>query len=262
MQQEKAIPPAIEIAGFFEVIRLSQCAKVGRERSTMPKFFSNFRTAAMVAILVLSSLPSLGQNPQLHTKNGNRFPTVIFTFAFWNANPSYYSIAIDSAGASTYLSAPDSLDRTGVPYSLEFQASDHTRRMIFNVARESDFFRGQVEITLDSAQKNPIRTLGFHDVTYNNQITFTESVDPEIQELTSVFEEISSTLEFGRRLASLHQHDKGGLEGELAAMQKDADRHWLRELQAVSSVLRSISTDPGVTGQARAQADRLLRLAH
>ena len=216
----------------------------------------------MVAILVLSSLPSLAQNPQLHTKNGGRFPTVIFTFAFWNANPSYYTIAIDAAGASTYLSAPESLDSTGVPYSLEFQASDHTRRMIFNVARESDFFRGEYEITVDSAQKSPIRTLGFHDLTLNSRITYTESVDPDIQELTSVFEEISSTLEFGRRLADLHQHDKPALQGELLAMQKDADRHWLRELQAVSPVLRSIATDPGVADQARAQADRLLRLAH
>jgi hypothetical protein len=87
-------------------------------------------------------------------------------------------------------------------------------------------------------------------------------VDPDIQELTSVFEEISSTLEFGRRLAYLHQHDKQGLEGELVAMQKDADRHWLRELQAVSPVLRSIATDPGVADQARAQADKLVRSVH
>lgn len=228
----------------------------------MAKYLSNFRVPAMISVLVLSSLPLLGQNPQLSTKNGNRFPTVIFTFAFWNANPSYYTIAIDAAGAATYLSAPASLDSTGVPYSLEFQASDHTRRMIFNVAKGSDFFRGQFEITLDSAQKSPIRTLGFHDVTFNNRITYTESVDPDIQELTSVFEEISSSLEFGRRLAYLHQHDKEALEGELAVMQKDADRHWLRELQAVGPILKSIASDAGVADPARAQADRILRSAH
>jgi len=215
----------------------------------------------MVAMFLLLSLPLLGQNPQLHTKNGGRFPTVIFTFAFWNTNPSYYTIAIDSSGTSTYQSAPDSLDSTGVPYSLEFQVSDHSRRMIFNVARESDFFRGEFDITLDSAQKSPIRTLGFHDVTLNSRITYTESVDPDIQELTSVFEEISATLEFGRRLAYLHQHDKSALEGELAAMQKDADRHWLRELQAVSAVLKGIASDPGVPDPSRAKADRLLHLS-
>jgi hypothetical protein len=229
------------------------------EQSTMLKFLSSFRVPAMVAMIVLASLPSLGQNPQLSTKNGNRFPTVIFTFAFWNANPSYYTLAIDAAGAATYLSAPESIDSTGVPYSLEFQASDHTRRMIFNVTRESDFFRGQYEITLDSAEKSPIRTLAFHDVTSNNRISYTESVDPDIQELTSVFEEISSTLEFGRRIAYFHQHDKAELEGELGAMEKDADRRWLRELQAVSGVLKSIATDPGVADQARAHADRILR---
>src|SRR5207248_4615377 len=76
-----------------------------------------------IALLALCST-LFAQNPQLHTKIGSSFPTVIFTSVLWSADPSYYSIAIDSTGTTTYQSAPDSIEKTGVPYMIQFQVSD------------------------------------------------------------------------------------------------------------------------------------------
>jgi hypothetical protein len=204
----------------------------------------------------------MGQNPQLRTRNGSRFATVVFSSVLWNANPASYSIAVDATGAATYQSAQDSVDRTGVPYSIEFQTSDATRRITFNIARELNLFSGDFPVSMGSPQTTPVRTLVYHDITLNNHITYSDSTDSQIQELTSVFEEISATFEFARRLGYLHQHDKERLEPELTRMQASAERHRLRELQAVTPALKSIALDNSLSENVRKQAEAILVLAH
>jgi hypothetical protein len=227
-----------------------------------PKKLLSLRSILAGISVLVCCCALVAQNPQLQTKSGRRFPTVVFTSVLWSMNPSYYSIAVDSSGAATYQSAPNSVDSTGVPYTVVFQVSDATRRTTFIVARNLDFFRGEFPVTVGSPQQGPIRTLGFHDATISNQITYSDSTDSEIQELTSVFEEISTTLEFGRRLAYFHDHHESALEAELASMQKEGERHHLRELQAVASVLRSIASDKKVEQAARSRAEALLNPAH
>src|SRR5438067_9345288 len=164
-----------------------------------PRYMRRVTAIGIALVALCSGLPA--QNPQLHTKTGSRFPTVIFTSVLWSADPSYYSIAIDSAGTTTYQSAPDSIEKTGVPYMIQFQVSDRTRRTAFNVTRQLDFFREVTGDPVGSPQNGSIRTLEYHDLQLHNQITFSSSSDSAIEELVSVFEEISQTLEFGRRLA-------------------------------------------------------------
>lgn len=219
--------------------------------------------SAALAILFLFACSSalLAQNPQLQTKNGRRFPTIVFSYVAWSENPPYYSVAVDATGAATYQSAPDSVDRSGVPYTLLFQANEATRRTIFNIGRDLNFFDGSFPLSLDPPQKSPVRSLGYHDITFSRQITYTESSAPEIQELTSIFEEISNTLEFGRKLAYLRQHDRSKLDDELDAMEKDADHHLLRELQVVTPVLRGIASDDKVSASARKKSEEIIGFA-
>src|SRR5579864_3346462 len=87
---------------------------------------------ASAGVLLCSSL-LFSQNPQVQLNNPPRFPTIVFSSVLWTADPPYYSIAIDSSGVATYLSAPSSLEKTGVPYTIEFQATDRTRRVTFNL---------------------------------------------------------------------------------------------------------------------------------
>jgi len=215
----------------------------------------------LVALIACSS-NAMGQNPQLRTRNGSRFATVVFSSVLWNANPASYSIAVDATGAATYQSAQDSVDRTGVPYSIEFQTSDATRRITFNIARELNLFSGDFPVSMGSPQTTPVRTLVYHDIALNNHITYSDSTDSQIQELTSVFEEISATFEFARRLGYLHQHDKERLQPELTRMQASAERHMLRELQAVTPALKSIALDTSLSESVRKQAEAILVLAH
>src|SRR5437764_11944317 len=76
------------------------------------------RIAVVMAAVLLCSVGLAAQSPQLRTRNGGRFPTVVFNSVLWSANPSSYSLAVDSTGAATYQSTQDSVDRTGVPYTV------------------------------------------------------------------------------------------------------------------------------------------------
>ena len=214
-----------------------------------------------LAGLIACSSSALGQNPQLQTRNGGRFPTVVFSSVLWNADPASYSIAVDATGAATYQSTQDSVERSGVPYTIEFQTTDATRRITFNIARELNLFNGDFALSLGSPETTPVRTLAYHDITFNNHITYSDSTDSQIQELTSVFIEISATFEFARRLGYLHQHDKERLEPELTRMQASAERHMLRELQAVTPALKSIALDTSLSESVRKQAEAILVLA-
>src|SRR5439155_24269436 len=70
-----------------------------------------------------------------------------------------YTTLFRSTGTATYQSAPESLGRTGVPYSIEFHVSDRTRRTIFNLAHELDFFRGEIQVQQVSTANDKARTL-------------------------------------------------------------------------------------------------------
>lgn len=220
-----------------------------------------FPTQLLLAfILELTGCSLLqSQNPQLQTKNGQRFPTVIYSSVLWSADPSYYSIAVDSTGAATYQSAPSSLDRTGVPYTTEFQTSDHTRRAIFNLAQGLDFFAEEIQHTTGSPQNTAVRTLAYHDLQYKNEFTYSTSSNPEVQELTSICEEISATLESGRRLSYFHQYDKNALASELQRIETGTERHRFRELQALAAILNSIVLDRKLDKTVRDRAEALLK---
>src|SRR5947207_3640317 len=238
---------------------------IQRKAESLPSFHSGGRWVriagycsrfSMIVVLAVCG-ELLAQNPQLNTRTGSRFPTVVFTSVLWSAEPAYYSIAVDATGTATYQSAPESVGRTGVPYTINFYVSDRTRRTIFNVARELDFFRGEIEVQPVSAATDEALTLMYHDLGFNTQLTYSSSPNSDIEELTSIFEEVSETLEYGRRLAYLQQHDRKKIASELRALQADADRHVLRELQIIAPVLRGLSADSGLDADSRRMAQSL-----
>lgn len=217
------------------------------------------RLGRALAVLTFTlSACAFGQNTQLRTRTGSRFPTVIFTSAFWRADPSYYSIAIDATGAATYQSSSDSESGTGVPYTVEFRVGDRTRRMTFNIAQGLGFFAEPARAPVGSPDNEPVRTLAYGYLQVHNQITFSTSQNDDVDELTSLFEDISETMEFGRRLVDLYLHDKGSLDGELDLMQKSVAARRLREIDAISPVLRRIAGDGRLGTETRHKAEMLL----
>jgi hypothetical protein len=201
------------------------------------------------------------QNPQLQLKTSGQFPTVIFNAVRWNADPAYYSIAIDATGTATYLSAPEGLDQTGTPYTTEFQVSDRTRRIVLNLAQKLNYFAGSYGELQSSPETHNVYTLAYRYGSVNNQYTYSTSSDADIEELTSVFEELSQTFEFGRKLSDDELHNRRAVGPQLDAMKAKADRHALRDLPALVPILRNLAADTSVDAAARKQASSLIKLA-
>lgn len=210
-----------------------------------------------IAFLVLQSA-ALCQNPQLRTKNASLFPTVTFTLVHWGKNPPYYSIALDSTGSATYQSFPASDEKTGIPYTVEFEATASTRSTIFRLAEGLHFFKGRFRNVNRPSRSTTVKTLTFQDGTTDNQITFTSSGNPAVQQLTSLFRNVSLTLEFGRRLSNLQQQHKPGIADELKRMERMARQGQLRELPAVAPVLSGIASDATLEGVPRQRAQAIL----
>jgi hypothetical protein len=215
-----------------------------------------------IAVSAFSSLV-LSQNPQLQTKNANLFPTLTFAFARSGENPPFYSIAIDSTGSATYQSFPYSDEKTGVPYTVEFEATPFTRSTIFRLTKQLHFFKGHFGSANYASKNASIKTLRFREgkpdnLKTDNQITYSSSRNALIQQLTSLFERISVTLEFGRRLTYLHQQHKSGMETELQCMESIAKQGRLRELQVIAPVLSAIASDATLDKVVRQRADAIL----
>ena len=224
--------------------------------------FRSVISKVFVLVLFLGYLGiSCAQNPQLQLKTSGQFPTVIFSAVRWNADPSYYSIAIDATGTATYLSAPEGLAKTGIPYTTEFQVSDRTRRIVFNLSQKLDYFAGSYGELQSSPETHNVYTLAYRYGSVNNQYTYSTSSDADLEELTSVFEELSQTFEFGRKLSEFELRNRKAIGPQLDVMKTKADRRALRDLPALVPILRDLAADTSVDAAARKQASSLIKLA-
>jgi hypothetical protein len=188
--------------------------------------------------------------------------TVTFSLDFPGSEPDHYSISVRSDGHASYESSgkisTDSDDRE--TYQTEFTISATTRAQIFDLAARSHYFSGKI----DSGNKKLAST-------GNKKLTYTEgqkttsadynfSPQAAVQQLTSLFQGISATLEFGRRLIYEHRYQKLALEDELKQMETEAADGELSELQAVKPILQAIYDDSSVMNVVRARAQRIMEM--
>jgi hypothetical protein len=189
--------------------------------------------------------------------------TVGFTLDFQGANPSHYEITITSDGGASYTSNGQLSQQSepADPAPLQFTISDGVRTQIFDLAKKSRYFSGKI----DSARKNIANTgnkvLSYKDAEHNSQAMYNYSPNPTIQELTSIFQGLSTTLEFGRRLTYFRKYEKLALDDDLKRMEQMQRENNLGDLQAISPVLNGIANDTSVMNVSRARALRLLALA-
>src|SRR5262252_9488263 len=204
-------------------------------------------------ILLTKGLMGIGQDLNPQTRNAGLFPTVVFNCSRSGATPPFYSIAVDSTGSATY----ESLLNSGAPYTMEFLASDTTRTQIFAMIESLKFLRGfgtDPEFNVASS----IHTLTFTEGGQRNQIQYDATSNTNVQNLTTLFERISSTLEFGRRLGITEQNDPDAIEAEISRMKDMIQAKQFAELQTLSSILVRIASDPRVSLSSRQQAQLIL----
>lgn len=186
--------------------------------------------------------------------------TVSFTLDFPGSQPSHYAVQIQRDGPSRYEGrnrlSPESEEEDSFTY--EFTASEGVRQRIFDLAAKSGFFQQD----LDSHRKNMAftgkKTLAYKDFQRSGETSYNYSANVAVQELTTIFQGISATLEFGHRLEYDRRYQKLALAEDLKHMEESARSSQLAEIQAIAKILQQIVDDPGVINVSRARAQRLL----
>ena len=188
--------------------------------------------------------------------------TVSFTLDFPNSNPDHYSISLESDGHAHYESSgkisEDSDDRS--TYQTDITFSDATRVRVFDLAAQAHYFSGKVDSGNKKLAFTGKKTLSYKDGQRSSEAEYNFSPLVPVQQLTTIFENIGATLEFGHRLSYFHRYQKLALDDELKRMEDQARRGELAELQAVKPVLQEIYDDGSVINVVRARARRIMEM--
>jgi hypothetical protein len=189
--------------------------------------------------------------------------TVSFSLNFPGSDPERYSISVTADGDGRYESSSkisqDSEDRD--EYHSEFKFSDATRSRIFDLSAQAHYFSGKVDSGNHKLAFTGSKKLTYVDSQRNTTAEFNFSPVPPIQQLTTLFQSIAATLEFGRRLEYDHHYQKLALDEELKRMEDLSRRNELAEVQAVKPILQKIYDDPSVLNVVRARAQRIMDMS-
>jgi len=243
----------------------------------------SLRLTALFAFLVIS-FAAFAQAPDSQaTPSAAAGPVITFDLNFPGALPAHYAMSVDSTGRASYRSdgasddAPVSDNRASAsavaasqPFTSQFTLSADTRKQIFELARQANYFNGNFEFKGGRIANTGAKTLTYaegpqsaslNDPTNGKHFrtTYNYSQNPAIQQLTSIFQRIATTMEFGNRLTYQHRFDRMSLEAELKRMEELQKSHELLEVQGVGTVLRDIANDSAVFNVTRQRALRLLK---
>jgi hypothetical protein len=187
-------------------------------------------------------------------------PAITFSLDFPQSTPDHYVLAVSSDGRATYdsrgkLTAESDAEE---PFHSEFTITPATRDKIFALAAKAKYFEAKLDSGKHNIASTGAKLLTYKDGQRNHEAAYNYSPIPAVQELTALFQNISTTLEFGRRLDYYHHYQKLGLEDELKRMEEMSNEKSLDEVQAIAPILHQIAADSSVINVTRARALRLL----
>jgi hypothetical protein len=203
-------------------------------------------------------------------------PVVKFELVLPGVVPPRYSIEVESNGKALYYC--DELDgaqteaaSTGETYTENLIISTATAKRIFELAQQANYFHGDFNYSKGHIANTGTKTLTYFESPEDSlgkpvagqrvQTTYNYSENPFIQQLTTIFDNISNTVELGRTLRHSHRFDKLGLDAVLKNAEEMAQTHRLLELQLISATLRDLADDSSLLHIVRQRAQRLLKLA-
>jgi hypothetical protein len=188
--------------------------------------------------------------------------SVSFSLDFPGSDPEHYSLTVHSDGKAEYECrgriSKDSDETEN--YTTEFTFSDVTRARIFDLAAQAHYFSGKIDTGNKKLAFTGAKKLSYKDGQRESTAEYNYSPVPAVQQLTTLFQGVASTLEFGRRLAHYHRYQKLALDDELKRMEAEAHSGQLDELPAVKPILQEIYDDSSVMNVVRARAQRIMEM--
>jgi hypothetical protein len=222
-----------------------------------------FQIQVCIAMFAFAAASSLSLSHQTADGPTTSLAVVTFTFDFPQSNPEHYSISVDATGHSRYeCTEKITEDSEEQVYKFEFEISPANRKRIFEWAKQAQYFGGK----LDSGNRKVAfagrKILSYQDSQRSFTARYNYSNVAAVQQLTALFQNMASTLEYGSRLSYYHRYQKLALDDELKHMEAQAKSSEISELQAVSPALQEIVEDTSVLNGVRARAKQLIEMGN
>lgn len=253
-----------------------------------PLYSRSWLLLAILAFDISASAQECGKHPvatasatDSSNKSQAQDATITFNFSWSAMHPSDYSIAIHRDGRTEYLSEDKALSppqERNAPvesnaeqtvqsqdaasqdsFRKEFAASDSLRQKVFALAQQANFFDGQFDFTKHPIAQTGKKTLSYGDGTKHTSTSYNYSEDPSIDELTGIFQGISTTIEGGRKLEFDRRFQKLQLDEDLKTLEELSNDGRLLEVQTIVPILQRLAADRTVLHIAQQRAERILR---
>lgn len=215
------------------------------------------RIALITACLLLASVCA----PAQQSAGPPQAPTVVFKLSWDKGLPwSDYLFTIDENGATHFKGTGNPLQSgDNDTFERDFTMSEANLQEVFRLAKAADYFQGQFETKVKNVAKTGAKTLEFHSPSLDTSTTYNYSSNPNIQQLTKLFQSIATTIDYGRKLSYQYRFDKLGMDTRLKELVDLHANGMADELQAIEPILRKIADDDGMMHMARIQAKQLLK---
>ena len=217
--------------------------------------------AAFGALWLLLLALSLAAQQSTSSAATPQLPYVEFQFE-WNQGLPWvrYTITVDQMGKTHFQGVGNAAESgDGDAFSQDFQMTEANRQKVFDLAKEANYFEGDFEAKQKNIAKTGKKTLEYHGYGKQNSTTYNYSPNPNIQQLTKLFQSIATTLDFGRKLAFQYRFDKLGMDSRLQSLADNRQEGYVEELQAIEPILRQIANDPNMMHISRQEAKQLLK---
>lgn len=187
-------------------------------------------------------------------------PTVSFSLTFPGSQPDRYAISVPQSGDAVYYSDGKLMEGSsdGEDFKLIFSIAPATRTRIFDLAKKAHYFANDVDSKKKNLAFTGTKVLTYNDGQKEQRAAYNYSPVEAVQQLTDLFQSMSTTLEFGRRLEYYHRYQKLALDEEIKRLEEMSTQNSLQDLSVLTPVLQQIAADNTVINPVRARAQRLL----
>jgi hypothetical protein len=188
-------------------------------------------------------------------------PTVMFELSWNQGMPwSDYSFSVMENGATHFKGTVNAAENgQSDSFEQDFTMSEVSLEKIFQSAKAADYFQGHFEGKQKNIAKTGTKTLAFHGPAIDSSTTYDYSPNPNIQQLTKLFQAIAVTIDYGRKLSYQYRFDKLGMDTRLKELVDLRANGVAQEMQAIEPILRKIADDDDVMHLARLEAKQLLK---
>jgi hypothetical protein len=187
-------------------------------------------------------------------------PSVSFTLDFPNSEPAHYAINVDASGHASYDCTVKMEGADDQTYKTEFNLTPATRQHIFDLAKQAKYFTGKIDSENRKLAFTGDKALSYQDGQHSNTAHYNYSNLEPVRELTTLFQSMAATLDYGRRLIYDHRYQKLALDDEIKRMEAQAKSNELSEIQGVAPILQEIADDSSVINSVRARARELIQM--